>query len=276
MKTPPHHSEVWVIDQGQARLYRHRQGQWQEELSVPYPEFAGSAVALSSFSMPDTQVYLNVSPCTGSSADPDRDQWVGLATDPPRLIKAESQSLHQQMIGDLKKLGQKVTVICVQNPRHFAQATPLSLLNGQEISHLQRKLGAGIALWLGLWLQPSLHYQRLRLATLLALAAGFLLASHFNRSHQKTFERTVTQQAEVALRKNHEYTASLSLEAWAEQIRKFGQGNRANLQTLKVTWGPHGEVSSQATVVRDRKRFPKGCQAESATSARCSTGAGTP
>lgn len=60
MKQISANADVWVIHEENALLFRQREGVWHEEMSVQFDAFLGSATALSSFTLTDTRVYLNV------------------------------------------------------------------------------------------------------------------------------------------------------------------------------------------------------------------------
>jgi N-acetylneuraminic acid mutarotase len=75
MNLIPMHADVWVIEQEHVFLFRQKNQQWTEELKLPYEEFSGSAVALSSFSLLDTAVYLNVFQQTSTSKFWSENRW---------------------------------------------------------------------------------------------------------------------------------------------------------------------------------------------------------
>lgn len=274
-------SEVWVIDQTNALLFRQKDQMWNEALRMPFAEFTGSAAALSSFSLPDTRIYLNVSAGT-QLADQSADRcWAGVAADPVRLIQTQPDVLHHQIIRALKTSGKKIEVICTDNPRHFSRGTPMKLLDRQELKHLQvfmntRKsdkasYAAKFQLCCFLWLKPGQHYQWLRSAVVVSMVLSVAFMSYVNQQHLLHQQQSTLQSVQHALDPKRAQTIQPPFGPWAEQIRKFGQDERANISALVVTWNTSGQIHTHAQLKRDRKRVPKACSSLSPSRVECTT-----
>lgn len=286
MSTVSSHAEVWVVHDNQALLFRHSNTQWHQELALPFSDFLGSAAALSSFTLPDTIVYLNLK----SQAKPEPSGlgqcWAGVAQNPLRLIQTEHNVQYAQQLQNIRAMGQVARVICTDKPQHFEHGVEMMLLGAQAHQHLKHwltskkngvhKFSSGLQLCSALWLRAESSYQHLRFAAL-ACTAFTLFAMQWHTGQQLENQ---TRQLEKSILQSQTKTASkpanVSLNAWSEQINKFGKANRANLQSLSIHWNSQGDVVSYAVLDRDRKRVPKGCVLESPVRVQCLAKAGTP
>jgi hypothetical protein len=282
MKALPMHADVWVIDHEHALLFRQQDQQWVEELRLSYDEFNGSAIALSSFSLPDTVVYLNVFENKTEGGMWAEHYWAGIAEDPPRIIQTPARAFHQQALTELRSMGKNVQVICPQKPAQFDRAVPMALLNKHEYKHLKsfinsRKSGnhefrSSLQLYLGLWLTPPGYYQAIRGVAAACLLGTFLLMSWHANQQQAKQDKANLQQLRNSLTTPASSAKEAPFAVWLEQIRKFGQNERANLLSLKMSWDEQGEILTHATLERDRKRVPKACSLNNATQVQCSIG----
>jgi hypothetical protein len=282
MKAVPLYADVWVIDQEQALLFRQQDQQWVEELRLSYDEFNGSAIALSSFSLPDTVAYLNVFENKIASGMWAEHHWAGIAEDPPRIIETPANSFHQQVLTELRSMGKTIQVICSQKPAQFHRATPMALLNKHEYKHLKnfmnlRKSGtsqfrSSLQLYLGLWVKPPAYYQAIR-----AVAAACVLGTFFLMGWNANLQQSKQERANLQHFRNSLTAAPSGIKeapfaAWLEQIRKFGHSERANLLSLKMSWDEQGQILTNANLERDRKRVPKACTLQNSRQAQCSIG----
>ncbi|MDP3270895.1 hypothetical protein [Limnobacter sp.] len=283
MTTTPMHADVWVIEQGHAILFRQQDQQWAEEQRLPYSEFSGSAIALSSFSLPDTLVYLNVFQNKIATSPWAEHRWAGIAEDPPRIIESPATAFHQEVLTELRSMGQSVRIISSEKSAQFNRAVHMALLNTHEFKHLKNFLNSnksGISqfrssfqLYLGLWVKPSGHYQAVRGAAVACVLGTFLLMSWHTNQQQSKLEKANLQHLKNSLGAAPRNAKEAPFAGWLEQIRKFGQDERANLLSLKMSWDEQGEILTTADLARARKRVPKGCSLNNSTQAQCSVGA---
>lgn len=82
---------------------------WRNEATLSWNEFVGSHKALSSFSMPDTLVYLAVpvleapEPCASQT-------WMAMNDSPSRLAYAEFKNVHNFLMEQVRSMGKEVIV----------------------------------------------------------------------------------------------------------------------------------------------------------------------
>lgn len=282
------HADVWIIHQDKACLLRQGLGApvaWQQEMNMPLEEFMGSAIALSSFTQPDTRVFYNLQSSTAGQNNnrllhPNEKNWLGLKEDPLRLLFAASGH-EQQEIKSLQSMGKKVQVISCDDPVQFERATPLMLINSREKKHLEKWLAvrreggghhrANLGLLANLWIKPEPAYQTLRLVAVCCTFLSLVIAHQLNESQTGKQLEYFAQDVQQALTKGQETSVDTAWTDWGIQLGKFGKDKRANLNTVNIQWNEDGHVYTQATLSRDRKRVPKGCTLETARSATCST-----
>ncbi len=283
MTTTPMHADVWVIEQGHAILFRQQDQRWVEEQRLPYREFSGSAIALSSFSLPDTRVYLNVFQNKIATPPWAEHRWAGIAEDPPRIIESPATAFHQEALTELRSMGQNVRIISSEKSAQFNRAVHMALLNTHELKHLKYFLSSNksgvsqfrssLQLYLGLWVKPSGHYQAVRSAAVACVLGTFLLMSWHTNQQQSKLEKANLQHLKNSLGAAPRNAKEAPFAGWLEQIRKFGQDERANLLSLKISWDEQGEILTTADLSRSLKRVPKCCSLNSSTQAQCSVGA---
>lgn len=117
MNSAATHADVWVLEQELVLLFRQQDQHWIEEMRLPYSEFIGSAIALSSFSLADTAVYLNVFQNTNTAAFWAEQRWAGVAEHPLRIIDAPVTAFHQQALTELRGMGKNAESFLRQNRR---------------------------------------------------------------------------------------------------------------------------------------------------------------
>lgn len=281
MKHPTSNADVWVVDQGQVLLMRLRDQDWFEEQRIPFDEFTGSAIALSSFSLPESQVYLNVSRDEKNDRLVSGECWAGVGVDPIRVIQAPVDRLHQRTLVALTTMGATAQVICTSKPTQFSKATPMTLLNSQEFKHLERfisdsKSGSHIfpitlILYAMLWLKPGGQYQRMRLLSVICVLTAFFTMDWHAARHQPQNEIDTLQRFQTVLKTTDTPAIPVPFSDWAVQIRKFGQAERANITSIKVSWNEQALISTKVDLERDRKRVPKACSLINPKQAECST-----
>ncbi|HEX4855818.1 MAG TPA: hypothetical protein VFV28_03355 [Limnobacter sp.] len=293
MKNNPDTADIWVIHESHALLFRQHEGQDKQEMRMPFNTFVGSATALASFSLPDTRVYLNLGPAqsdqTGNyKAGQDADKarfWAGLAKSPTRLLALAAEDWQLEILSALKSMGKKAEAISVSNVMHFRQATNMILVNQQEMKHLeaalqQVKSGSGkyraaLQLVTALWLRPHCGYQKLRCAVACGIMLGALAVSG-TIQHQAGLQQKKLALPATGIQKTDYGSSQASTPApfseWIEQLRKFGQENRANLLSINLFWTDKGQIHTQVELDRERKRVPKGCKLTGTNQAACTTG----
>mgnify|MGYP006140855489 FL=1 len=281
MTSTPMHADVWVIEQNLAILFRQKDQRWIEEQRLSYSEFSGSAIALSSFSLPDTLVYLNVFQNNIADSLWTELHWAGIAEDPQRMIETPATAFHQQVLTELRSMGKSIQVISSQKSEQFNRAIQMALLNTHEFNHLKnflnsRKSGTGqflgsLHLYMTLWVKPTGYYQAVRGVAAACVLGTFLLMSWHANQQQLKYEKANLQQFKKSLVAQPRNAKAAPFEDWLEQIRKFGRGERANLLSLKMSWDEQGEILTTANLARDRKRVPKGCTLNNPTQTHCST-----
>ncbi|WP_334118310.1 hypothetical protein [Limnobacter sp.] len=286
MKRVSANADAWVIHHNHALLFHQHEGVWHEKMRMPFDAFLGSATALSSFTLPETRVYLNLHAAKTTPYIQPPYVWTSVEYDPLRFVEIPEQPVHQHQRQALASMGQQITVVSTENPSNFERATPMLRVNAIESKHLgkwttEQKKGAGkriatLRLLLNLWHKPCATYQQLRLvAATCTLTTAMLLQFHSSQQIMALENQTLRHNQHAV--KNIKTSGSpLLLEPWSTQINKFGKGDRANLKALSIQWHGDGHVSTTAQLNRERKRAPKGCTLESPTLAVCSTAALAP
>lgn len=274
-----------MIHQGMALLFRQQEGLCIEELKMPFDSFLGSATALASFSLADTQVVLNLGPADTPQLDSMNGWWVGIDDSPARLIMITASAGHDEMLAALKAMGKKATVVCASEARFALRAPTMKRVDVHELSHLKSTFklvnsGAGrlrslLHLYTSLWLKPGKNYQALRLASMAGLLVG-MLVMNLDKPQARQIAAQPGQQLESRPKAQAPSHPPPQFNEWAVQMQKFGQDNRANLSSLKIGWTAQGQIHSEVELNRERKRVPKGCKQLEKRQASCSTGAVTP
>lgn len=210
-------------------------------------------------------------------------RWAGIAEDPPRIIESPATAFHQEALTELRSMGQNVRIISSEKSAQFNRAVHMALLNTHEFKHLKYFLSSNksgvsqfrssLQLYLGLWVKPSGHYQAVRSAAVACVLGTFLLMSWHTNQQQSKLEKANLQHLKNSLGAAPRNAKEAPFAGWLEQIRKFGQDERANLLSLKISWDEQGEILTTADLSRARKRVPKGCSLNSSTQAQCSVGA---
>jgi len=280
MKDISANADVWVIHENNALLFQQQEGVWQEKMSLPFDAFLGSAAALSSFTLTDTRVYLNLGASKNSEEHSAMYHWTNIEYDPLRLVEIPELPVHRRQRQSLASMGQTITVISTGKSSHFSRATPMMRVNDNELKHLgkwvtEQKNGAGkrittLKLLVGLWRKPCTTYQQLRMVALTSTLTTALLMQLHSNQQIKIQEQQTRQHIQQTANKAQTNATPLSLEQWSNQISKFGKGNRANLNALNIHWHGNGHINTTVQLNRERKRVPKGCSLESSTHATCS------
>lgn len=283
MNLIPMHADVWVIEQEHVFLFRQKSQQWVEEHQLPYDEFSGSAIALSSCSLTDTVVYLNVFQQTSTGKFWSENRWAGIAEDPLRIVDSTATAFHQQVLTELNSMGKTVRVIAAPKPSQFNHGTEMALLDRQELKLLKSftdasKTGKGhfrskLLLYFGLWMKPGRNYQAIRAVTLACTVCTVLVMNWHTQQQQAKYEKISLQRFQNSVSAATRDVKAVPFVDWLEQIRKFGQGQRANLVSLKMSWNEQGEILTTADLERDRKRVPRACTLNHSKQAKCSVGA---
>jgi hypothetical protein len=274
-------ADVWVIHEKNVLLFRQHEGLWHEEMNMPFDAFLGSATALSSFTLTDTRVYLNLGTSNRSDEHQSMYRWACIEYDPLRLVEIPELPAHQYQHHALASARKKVTVIATGNPSHFARSTSMFRVNEIESRHLgkwvreqksgTRKNIATLEILVNLWRKPGAAYQKLRMAALACTVTTALLLQLHSNQQARIREHQTLQRIQHSVKKAQTNTTPLSLDQWSNQISKFGKGNRANLNALNIHWLGDGHINTSVQLHRERKRVPTGCTLESPTHAMCST-----
>lgn len=272
-------SDVWVIHDNHALLYRQQEKTWVLESRIPFSDFHGSAVALASFSLAETVVYLNIKKEDERSNLPDQFRWLGVEKDPLRMSEFSYTAEQMQLMRTLKTMGKSTNVIATSNPAQFLHAPRFFLANRQETTHLKtwiksRKNGASTR-WataqfcFALWFKPGHQHQKLRVVALVCTAMTMAAMKWGQDQHIKHDDIQWQKSIREVLEEKPVVTNVVSFEDWTTQIKKFGQNNRANLSGLSIHWSDSGNVHTFAQLHRDRKKVPKGCQLVSSAKVEC-------
>jgi len=282
------HADVWVIHQDQACLLRQDPSApsgWLQEMSIPFDEFLGSAIALSSFTQTDTRVFYNLqSNTTGkdnnSKPYTTEKHWLGIKKDPLRLLQAQAGRA-QCDVKALRSMGKPPEVISCSEAIQFERATPMMLISPCEKKHLEKWLvacreGGGkhktnFSLFKNLWIGAEPAYQTLRLVAVCCTLLTLAITHHLNEYQAGRQLDHFAQQVREALKKGQENSVDVAWPDWSVQLGKFGRDRRANLNAVRIHWNEDGHVHTQASLNRDRKRAPKGCSLETPQRATCST-----
>lgn len=114
---------------------------WRDGGVMPFQEFVGSHKALSSFSMPDTLVYLALPP----NAKPDShtaQSWVAISDSPSRLIYADMRGEHLTLIEQVQAMGKEVIVCCLRPSQPQAMQDTLkdifTLVSQNEMREIEK------------------------------------------------------------------------------------------------------------------------------------------
>ncbi len=281
MKPVSLHADVWVIHEDNAMLFRHHNGGWHQQINMAFDTFVGSATALSSFTLTDTRVYLNLSKSKGVKEHSASYHWTSIEHDPLRLVDIPEPAalLHQQKA--LQTMGQTVTVIWTDDPSCFARANPMTRVNEIELKHLEKwvhgqqngtgKQTAMLRLLASLWGKPGSVYQTLRAVALCCtIATVMVMQFNFQKPTEKR-EHTTQRLVQHAGKTSEPKATPPLLEEWSAQISKFGKNERANLTSINMHWQDNGQINTTVQLNRERKRVPKGCALESPSYAVCNT-----
>ncbi|MDH4396012.1 MAG: hypothetical protein QE278_10060 [Limnobacter sp.] len=114
---------------------------WRTEEVMQWQEFVGSHKALSSFSMPDTLVYLGLPP----SEKPDSHAsqiWMAICDSPSRLAYADVHGMHMALIEQVESMGKDVIVCAWRGAGGQAQAGSLrevfNLISNAERQQIEK------------------------------------------------------------------------------------------------------------------------------------------
>jgi hypothetical protein len=279
MTTIPANSDVWVIHDDHALLYRQQEKIWALESRMPFTDFHGSAVALASFTLAETVVYLNIKKDDRRGDLLDQFRWLGVEQDPLRISEFSYAAEQMQLMHTLKTMGKYASVIAINDPAQFLHAPKLFLADQQQTTHLKtwvktRKNGASkhwatARLCCALWVKPGRQHQKLRFVALVCTAIT-IAAMKWAQDRQVKHDDTQWQKSiRTALEDQSARTNVISFEEWSKQIKKFGQNNRANVSGLNIHWSKSGNVHTFVQLERDRKKVPKGCQLVSSKKVEC-------
>jgi hypothetical protein len=277
MKSISPNADVWFVQDEQVILFRQRDQVWVIDLKLSFQDFLGSAVALSSFTLPDTCVVLNVG--TTHLHSTSEFNWVGLAEDPLRCIYIGETNQTREQLRELKTLGKPVYVVSVEKPEQFTSASPLHWINADELKHFKNwirdkknglnPLHTHLILYYRLWMKPGQRYQIFRCIALLTTL--FCLAmTHWHTQQQfNVLSKNLHDQQQRSVMQISHIPIQIPITHWLEQISKFGTNQRANLTALNVYWNADGEIQTIVNLNRERKRVPKGCELTQANRAVC-------
>ena len=286
MKPVSLHADVWVIHDNNALLFRHQNGGWHQQMNMSFDAFVGSATALSSFTLGDTRVYLNLGKQKSVKEHSAFYHWTSIEHDPLRLVDIPEPAACQHQQKSLQSMGQTVTVISTDDPSSFARANPMARVNEVELKHLEQwvfgqkngkgQLSAKLQLLASLWGKPGRTYQTLRAVALVCTIATVMLMQFHGHKQAGKNKYTTPQFSEQATKTTGPKAKPLQLEEWSTQISKFGKSDRANLTAMNIYWQHNGQINTTVQLNRERKRVPKGCALESPTHAVCNTAALAP
>jgi hypothetical protein len=241
--------------------------------TLSWEEFQGSAIALSSFSFPDTQVALNLPQSQHNKNGQENGSWVQVESSPTRITYSNYQYWHQQWLQDIALMGAtQIKVVSVKRHGDAYLAPARCLLQRHELTTLQhwaestehanswraRLKLAGLWYW-----KAGRKHQQLRIALSTSAVVIFLTCQLYFQ-HKQTEQKqqwliTATQsiQAETNTPKHPHWNN------WQEQLQKFGKEKRANIKSLTVNWNQDTPIHTWVELNKPRKRLPKGCDAHS-------------
>ena len=279
MTTVSANSDVWVIHEDHALLYRQQDQMWTLESRLPFVDFHGSAVALASFTLADTCVYVNVNKCNRSIHLLDPFRWLAIEEDPLRMSEFPHSAEQDQLLRMLKTMGKTARVIATSDPAQFLHTPKLFLADRQETTHLKawiksRKNGASrhwatAQLCCALWAKPGQQQQRIRFVAVVCTALAIAITEWGHTRQVKQNEIHWQKSIQEAIKQKTSDASAVSFEQWSTQIKKFGQNNRANLSELNIHWSSSGNIHTFAQLDRDRKKVPKGCMLVNSQRAEC-------
>lgn len=279
MTTVSANSDVWVIQDDHALLYRQHEKVWVLESRMPFTDFHGSAAALASFTLADTCVYLNIRKSDQFINPADELRWVAIEQSPLRMKEFPHTVEQVQIQHSIKSMGKKINAIAIEDPAKFFNAPTLFLADRQESAHLKtwiksQKNGvsrhwATVHFYVALWIKPGQQQQKLRLVALVCMALSIAAMNWGIDRQMKNHDFQWQKSIKESLANPTSTTSAVSFEEWATQIKKFGQNNRSNLRELNIYWSSSGNIHTFAQLDRDRKRVPKGCKLLTSMQAEC-------
>lgn len=281
---PEEGCELWMLghqDQGQtAQRFRWAQGQWIPEESIPTDALFSQAEHLGSLTFPSTQVWLNLA---GQAKPGDCHQWVWASwfDSPSRWEGRVMGEALGEAYARLNALGKAMKIIIAWENSHLnpaQEAIRIDHADFQTLCNWQTKTPQApvgfipkIALLTQLWLRPPSSWRKHRLGFLCAIVLSMLLGSH-------TSQQALQVQAELLAKEirnaqSMQNNKTIDWQAWQTQISKFGQGNRAVINHLQVSWAGNEAPNTSLELARPRKRVPKGCQLQDEQLVRCNSSA---
>ncbi|HEX4916465.1 MAG TPA: hypothetical protein VFV43_01070 [Limnobacter sp.] len=240
-------------------------------LRMPFTEFRDSALALASLAQGDTTVTIGL-PATPVHHIADKhDHWVGIADHPKRMISTPHLAAHDDWIEACKRMGKTPRMMACKSldeTPDFSHA--LVRMSYHECAALLRcmsaegpvSIGQQLALHAHWYTRPNPRHRPIRIAILSALFTMGITMLATNHSIRAKSEITLTKMSRHATSDHTNKQAqqnAVDWQAWVAQLQKFGKDERANLTSLAWTWNTSGEVHTQVTLERPRKRLPKGC-----------------
>lgn len=270
---------VWIDPQRRDQLLVHAIAHdglnWHTRETLDWQDFRGSQQALSSLSLPETQLILALPPCETVHPQPEDRVWAGLADSPPRLINTAHCPWHDWVSAEFQDLAASLSVCIAESVSQAVRSVPLTRVSGSELDTLTlwvqdiqafsaKRYVQAIGL---LTLRPGRTRQTLRLAGLavaiaLSVAVQALQTQQIRAQVQSAFQSMLHSASSRP-------KSDVPWADWQQQIAKFGQNNRANLASLQFQWRLNDPVQSTVTLARPRKRLPKGCQPITSQAAFC-------
>lgn len=258
-----------------------RDGHWFTQTVGDWKDFAGSSEALSSFAQPSTEVILNTFTHTHPTGA-DGQGWLSVHEYPPRAMHHPVLPVHIDVLNELKAYGNILTVIACEDHAQWENSPRLVLVDKHESNVIeqwaeqQHTPALSRVQWffltLRLYIQAPAAHQRTRLswACFIALTLGLYQWS-LNSSFEQTENTVRTTMLQPAAQTVQPTQAEPDWATWQQQLKRFGDGERANVQHLKFMWTQGPNIYTAVELNKPRKRLPKGCQAlsEESTQIAC-------
>lgn len=269
--------ERWLLahlpDDPEAQLEVHRltlrDGHWITQTVGDWKHFAGSSEALTSFAQPSTEVILNAFTHARGS---DEQGWISVHEHPPRAVHHALLPIHLEVLEELKPYGNILTVIACEDNTQWEHSPRLVLVNKHESNLIEQWAEhqhtpalnrlQWFLLTLRLYIQAPAAHQRTRISWAFFLALTLALYQwSLNSSFEQTESTVRTNIQRIALQPTTQKEAEPDWATWQQQLKRFGDGERANIQQLQFMWTQSTSVYTAVELNKPRKRLPKGCQA---------------
>jgi hypothetical protein len=245
-----------------------RDGHWFIQEAGDWTSFAGSHEALSSLAMPETEVILNVMPHAQPSGESSA-YWCQVHSNPARIQNIPVLRIHADVVSELAQYGNILTVIACEHHEDWEKAPRLVSATQHELSliqhwaELQGSHPIGRIQWIGLafrlYIQAPKNHQRVRLCGVVLLICALGMAQWIQTKWTNDIQVPI-QPHPVPQTETPQHGITPNWLSWQQQLKRLGEGNRANMEKLQWHWNEKGLIYSAVELIKPRKRLPKGCE----------------